>query len=257
MTAPQILAKKQKGEKIVCLTAYDYTSGLISDSAGVDLILVGDSLGTVIQGHNTTTKVTLDEISYHVRLTRHGVNRALLVADLPLGSYGSTVGQGVDSAVQLVRAGAEAVKLENDFLPEIEAIVKVGIPVMGHIGMTPQSVNNFGGHKVQGKGGAFAGLINKAKSIESAGAFAIVLELVTTEAAKAVTEAVKIPTIGIGAGPHCDGQIQVFHDLVGLWPNEYRHAKRYSNGFEDFGKAVANFSKDVRELKFPTEENSF
>lgn len=248
---------KSKGEKIVCLTAYDFTSGLICDAAGADLVLVGDSLGTVIHGAAGTTAVTLEDVVYHVRITKRGVERALLVADMPLGSYGASVSQSVESACALVKAGAEAVKLEGVYTDEVAAIVKTGVPVMGHLGMTPQSVNVFGGHRVQGRGESGKGLIEGAKALEQAGVFAIVLELVTAELAEKLTRSVAVPTIGIGAGPGCDGQIQVWHDVVGLWERPYKHAKRYANGRASFLRGLRKYAQEVRDGSFPGPENSF
>ncbi|MBS1722057.1 MAG: 3-methyl-2-oxobutanoate hydroxymethyltransferase [Armatimonadetes bacterium] len=257
MTAPGIRAMKARGEKVVCLTAYDYTSALIVEEAGADLVLVGDSLGTVIMGEPTTTKVDMEAMLHHVRAARKGVQRALLVADLPLGSYGGSVEQALENSVQLVRAGSEAVKLEGLYLDEIRAITMAGIPVMGHIGMTPQSVNVFGGHKVQGKKDAARALVAAGKALEEAGVFSMVLELVTAEAAALVTEGVGVPTIGIGAGAHCDGQVQVFHDVVGLWPAEFKHAKRYAQGKASFIRGLKRYVSEVRTGQFPGPENSF
>ncbi len=248
---------KATKQKIVCLTAYDYTSAMIAEAAGVDLILVGDSLGTVIHGAHTTTGVSLDDILYHTSIVSKAASHALIVADLPFGSYGSSLSQAVESSVKLVRAGAHAVKLEGAFYDEISAIRKIGIPVMGHIGMTPQSVNVFGGHKVQGKGNTTAQLVSQAKEIEVSGAFAVVLELMTSEAAAAITQAITIPTIGIGAGIHCDGQVQVFHDITGLFDTDYKHAKKYVNGLELLTSATRAYVEDVRNEEFPGVENSF
>lgn len=257
VTVPQILGMKRAGEPVVCLTAYDFTSGLIADKAGVDLILIGDSLGTVIQGHTSTTQVTLEQVAYHVACVRPAVERAHLSADLPLGSYGGSIEQAVSSAVRLVQAGAESVKLEGTFCDEVRSITKVGIPVMGHLGMTPQSVNAFGGHRVQGKGGQVTRLVDDAKALEAAGVFAIVLELVEAQAAEAVSKAVGVPTIGIGAGAGCDGQIQVFHDVLGLWSREFRHAKRYTQGARTFVRALKKYTSEVRNRQFPDEGHSF
>lgn len=256
VTARSIRAMKAKGQKIVSLTAYDYTSGLICDQSGADLILVGDSLGTVIFGQPVTTGVTLEDVGHHLVATSAAVERALLVGDLPFGTYGSSVEQAVDSAVELVQCGAEAVKLEGEFLDECRAILKIGVPVMGHLGMTPQSVNAFGGHRVQGKGDDALVLVEQAKRLEDAGVFAIVLELVPADTARLVTNVVSVPTIGIGAGPECDGQIQVFHDILGLWPQTFRHAKRYANGKSTFTRALRRYGQDVREGVFPTSEHS-
>ncbi len=257
VTAPAIRAMKGSGQQVVSLTAYDYTSGLLADQSGVEIVLVGDSLGTVIQGQTSTVPVTLSEVVYHVRAARRGVERALFVADMPFGSYGSSVSQAVDSAVQLVRNGAEAVKLEGTYTEEVKAIVRTGVPVMGHIGMTPQSIHAIGGHRVQGRGDAASRLIDQAKALEDAGVFSIVLELTTSETSERVTKAVGVPTIGIGAGPHCDGQIQVFHDLLGLYPVQFKHSKRYANGRTVFLRALRRYANDVREGKFPEKEQSF
>lgn len=254
-TAPAIRAMKG-GEPIVCLTAYDAPTGALADAAGVDLVLVGDSVANVVLGHETTVSVTLDEMIHHVRAVRRSVQSALLVADMPLGSYGSSVAQAVDSAVALVKAGAEAVKLEGPFVAEIEAIQRIGIPVMGHVGMTPQSVNLFGGFKVQGRDEAGEAVVQAAHAVADAGAFSIVLELVPAALAERITRELPIPTIGIGAGVGCDGQVQVFHDLVGLTPHRFRHAKRYVDAWSIFGDAIAEYAAEVRANRFPQDENS-
>ncbi len=255
MTAPAIRAMKG-GDPIVCLTAYDAVTGALADQANVDLILVGDSVGNAVLGYETTVPVTLEEMIHHVRAVRRSVQHALLVADMPLGSYGSTVGQAVDSAVALAKAGAEAVKLEGTFLDEIAAIQKVGIPVMGHVGMTPQSVNLFGGFKVQGKDAHAEHVMAAAREVSDVGVFALVLELIPMSLAKQITDAVSAPTIGIGAGPHCDGQVQVFHDLVGLTPHRFRHAKRYAESWDILGSAIADYVSETRTRAFPTDEHA-
>lgn len=242
---------------VVCVTAYDFTSGAIADSAGVDVILVGDSVGNVVLGFDTTVPVTLDTMVHHTAATARGVKRALLVADLPFGSYQTSPEDAVRSAVALARVGAEAVKLEGDYDEACTAIVRSGLPVMAHVGFTPQSVNQFGGFRVQGRGDEGERVLEQAKLMENAGAFAIVLELVPAELAARISETLTIPTIGIGAGPHCDGQIQVFHDLVGLAPKVYRHAKKYANGRSSFVKGIRTYSSDVRSKTFPTEDQSF
>lgn len=256
ITAPKVRAMKAKGEQVVCLTVYDYTGALLVEASGADVALVGDSLGTVIQGRSTTTTVTLDEIAYHVRAVASGLGRPLLVADLPFGSYGGSIAQAVESSTVLIRAGAQAVKLEGVYTEEIRAIIKTGVPVMGHLGMTPQSVNNFGGHRIQGKGDDAERIVQQAKELEEAGVFAIVLELVPATTAAKVSAAVSVPTIGIGAGPECDGQIQVLSDVLGLWPTQFRHAKRYSHGLATFTKALRRYAKEVRSGEFPTKEHS-
>lgn len=256
VTAPMIREMREKGERIVCLTAYDALFGKMADEAGVDLVLVGDSMGNVFLGYETTLEVTLPQMAHHVAATRRGVQRALLVGDLPFGSYQASTAQAVESTVTLVKAGAQAVKLEGEYLDEIRAIVKAGIPVMGHLGMTPQSVHQFGGPKVQGKGEAGNGIVDAARRIEDAGAFSVVLELIPADLAIRITEAVSIPTIGIGAGIGCSGQIQVLHDVLGLSKFTFRHAKRYANGYDCFLDAIRDYASEVRAEAFPTPEQS-
>jgi 3-methyl-2-oxobutanoate hydroxymethyltransferase len=212
--------QKRRGERITALTAYDYPTARLLDESGIDLILVGDSLGMVVLGYEDTTEVTLAEMVHHTRAAARGVKRALLVGDLPIHTYNDP-GQAVASARALVEAGAHAVKLEGgaSHVPQIEAIIAAGIPVMGHIGMLPQSVREEGGYKVKGRTQAEAeALLRDAIAVENAGVFAVVLEIVSPETARQITAALKIPTIGIGSGSHCDGQILVTHDLIGLFP---------------------------------------
>lgn len=255
VTAPRIRGMKARGERVVCLTAYDVLTGHLADEAGADLVLVGDSVGNTVLGYDTTLPVELSDIEHHVRAARRGVHRAMLVADLPFGSYGASVSQAVESAVRLVKAGADGVKLEGTYLNEIEAILKVGIPVMGHVGMTPQSVHNFGGFRVQGRGDDGAEVLDAAREIERAGAFSIVLELIPSALAKSITEAMEIPTIGIGAGPDCAGEIQVIHDILGLAPEVFRHSRPYVQGRQLFTDALSTYVADVREGRFPTTDN--
>ncbi len=257
MTAPKVRAMKASGSKVVCLTAYDAYFGRLADKAGVDVILVGDSLGNVVLGYENTVPVTMDEMLHHVRAVRRGVNRALLVADLPFGSYNASVAQAVDSSVALMKSGAEAVKLEGDYPDAVTAIIKAGIPVMGHVGMTPQSVNNFGGFRVQGKGDAGQGIVQMAKNLQDAGAFSVVLELIPESLSKTITESIEIPTIGIGGGPSCDGQIQVIHDILGLALETFRHAKRFVEGEDLLSNGIRDYVCEVRNETFPTSENSF
>lgn len=257
VTALTLAAMRQKGEKIVCLTAYDATSASILDEAGVDVLLVGDSLGNVIQGDKTTLKVTLDEVAYHTRCVARSVRRSLLVADLPFGSYQASPEQAVLSSVELIKAGASAVKLEGAYTEAIRAIAMAGIPVMGHAGMTPQSVNAFGGFKVQGRAEGAEKVRRDSLAIQDAGAFSIVLELVPAELAREITESLKIPTIGIGAGPHCSGQIQVWHDILGLGPEVFRHAKAYLHGRDLFRGAIGAYVAEAKSGAFPGKENSF
>jgi 3-methyl-2-oxobutanoate hydroxymethyltransferase len=211
---------KRKGEKIAVLTAYDYPMARLLDESGIDIILVGDSVGMVVLGYEDTTSVTLDEMLHHTRAVARAVKQALLVADLPINTY-HTPEQAVATAKKLVEAGAQAVKLEGgvSHVPQIEAITGAGIPFMAHIGMLPQSVREEGGYKLKGRTPAEAdALIRDAQAVEKAGAFSVVLEIVAKEAAKQVTDAVSIPTIGIGSGEYCDGQVLVTHDLIGLFP---------------------------------------
>lgn len=257
VTAPKLKAMKQRSERIVCVTAYDAYFGRLMDEAGVDLVLVGDSLGNVVLGYDTTVPVTLQQMVHHTAAVRTGVTRALLVADLPFGSYQSSIAQCVDSSVALMKAGAEAVKLEGEYYDEIVALVKAGIPVMGHLGMTPQSVNKFGGFKVQGKGAEGQAVIDAAKKLEDAGVFSMVLELIPGNLASDVTAAVGIPTIGIGAGPCCDGEIQVMHDILGLSNQTFKHARKFVEGEDLFLRGLQAYTLAVRKREFPTEDNTF
>src|SRR5947209_3768434 len=211
---------KRAGQRITALTAYDYPTARLLDESGIDIILVGDSLGMVVLGYEDTTFVTLEEILHHTRAAARGVKRALLVADLPIHTY-ETPEQAVATSRALVNAGAQAVKLEGGVthVPQIEAIVAAGIPLMGHIGMLPQSVREEGGYKVKGRTPEQAeALLRDGRAVESAGAFSLVLEIVKADVARQISEMLTIPTIGIGSGEHCDGQILVTHDLIGLFP---------------------------------------
>jgi 3-methyl-2-oxobutanoate hydroxymethyltransferase len=216
----QFREKKARGERITALTAYDYPTARLLDESGIDLILVGDSLGMVVLGYEDTTEVTLAEMVHHTRAAARGVKRALLIGDLPIHTY-DTPAQAVASARALIEAGAQAVKLEGgvSHVPQIEAIIAAGISVMGHIGMLPQSVREEGGYKVKGRTQVEAeALLRDARAVEKAGVFGVVLEIVNPEAARQITSGLEIPTIGIGSGKHCDGQILVTHDLIGLFP---------------------------------------
>ncbi len=257
ITAPTLSLMKKRGDKVVCLTAYDASAAAMLDEAGVDVLLVGDSLGNVIQGGTTTLKVTLEEMAYHVRCVSGSVKRALVVGDLPFGSYQESPEQAVASSVLLIKAGAAAVKLEGAYTEAISAIAKAGIPVMGHAGMTPQSVHSFGGFKVQGRNSAADKVLADCVAIQDAGAFSIVLELIPADLSAKITEALSIPTIGIGAGPHCDGQIQVWHDTLGLNGEVFKHAKAYMQGRSLMTQALAAYTEEVKKGIFPTEENSF
>jgi 3-methyl-2-oxobutanoate hydroxymethyltransferase len=256
-----LLEKKQAGEKIVAITAYDYPTALLVDEAGVDMVLVGDSVGNVVLGYESTLPVTMEEMRHHVRAVRRGTKTALLVADMPFLSYQSSVAQAIENAGLFIKDGAEAVKLEGgtpSIVQIVRALVDVGIPVVGHLGFTPQWIHQFGGIRVRGRRSDEAKrLIDMAHALQDVGCFALVLELVPEEVAAIITERLTIPTIGIGAGAHCDGQILVLHDLIGLFPGwSPRHAKRYAEVGELIRHAVATYAQEVREGKFPTTEHS-
>lgn len=256
------LEKKRAGEKIAMLTAYDYTFARLVDRAGVDAILVGDSLGNVMLGYDTTLPVTLDDMIHHAKAVRRGVQRALLVVDMPFLTYEVSVEKAVENAGRLMQEGlADAVKIEGgEFLaPVVRRLTGVGIPVMGHLGMTPQSVHALGGYRVQGREAEAAErLVNDALALQEAGAFAIVLELVKADVAAQVTEALKIPTIGIGSGAGCDGQVLVLHDVLGLLDDfKPRFAKSYAHLAADVERAVSEYVAEVRHGTFPGEEHSF
>ena len=262
VTAPTLRLSKERGERLVCLTAYDYPTARIIDEAGIDIILVGDSLGNVVLGYENTVPVTLDEMVHHTRAVRRGVERALLVADMPYGSYHTGARDAVRSALRLIKeAGAEAVKLEGGSTraPIVRRLVAEEIPVMGHIGLTPQSVHKLGGFRLQGKTlTAARGLLDDARRLEDAGAFAIVLEIVPQEIAQLVTEKVSIPTIGIGAGAGCDVQVLVVHDLLGmLFDKSFRHVRPYTNLRETMTEAIQRFAEDVRAGVFPSDAESY
>ena len=259
-TVPEVRSARERGERLVMITAYDYPGARIADQAGVDLVLVGDSLAMVVLGHADTLAVTMDEMLHHVRAARRGTERALLVADMPYGSFHLGPDQAVANAVRFVKeAGAQAVKIEGARIDVLRALVDAEIPVMGHVGLTPQSIHRFGGFKVQGRGAeAREALLAAAQAVEEAGAFSIVLECIPTALAREVTERLTIPTIGIGAGPHCDGQVLVWHDLLGI---EERIAPRFVRRYAELGRAgreaVAAFARDVRTGAFPSAEEGF
>ncbi|MCO6453628.1 MAG: 3-methyl-2-oxobutanoate hydroxymethyltransferase [Caldilineales bacterium] len=260
-TIRNIQQQKERGEPIVMLTAYDYTSAKLAAHAGVDLLLVGDSLGMVIQGYETTLPVTLDDIIYHTRAVVRGAPATLVVADMPFMTYQVSPEQALTNAGRVMQeSGAQAVKLEGGqaMAETVRRLVEVGIPVMGHIGLTPQSVNQLGGWRVQGRNPAEAErLIADALALEAAGAFGIVLELVPIELAAAITARLTIPTIGIGAGPHCDGQVQVFHDIIGLFEDfQPKHARRYAEAGAVIRQAVGQYAADVRGGVFPNDSNA-
>jgi 3-methyl-2-oxobutanoate hydroxymethyltransferase len=270
VTVPDILGRKRNPaqssscnhNRITCVTAYDYPTARLLDDAGVDIILVGDSLGMVVLGYENTLPVTLDDILYHTRAVRRGTKHALLVADMPYGSYHAGANDAVANALRLIKeGGAEAVKLEGGErrLETISRMVEAEIPVMGHVGLTPQSVNAIGGFRVQGRTADTAEqLLRDARAVEAAGAFSIVLESVPRELAATITRELRIPTIGIGAGPDCDGQVLVFHDLVGLTPGPTpRFARHYAELGEEVKRAVREYCGDVRAGAFPSDAESF
>jgi 3-methyl-2-oxobutanoate hydroxymethyltransferase len=262
VTAPSLRASKERGERLVCLTAYDYTMARIVDEAGIDIVLVGDSIGNTIMGYGNTVPVTLDEIVMHTRAVRRGVQRALLVADMPYGSFHTGEDEAVRNALRLIKDGAaEAVKLEGGRkrAPLVKRLVDEEIPVMGHIGLTPQSVNMLGGYRVQGKTAETArALLDDAHALEDAGAFAIVLEVVPREIARLITESVRIPTIGIGAGLHCDIQVLVIHDLLGLsFGKLARFVRQYADLKSTMTEAISRYAEDVRTGAYPSEAESY
>src|SRR6185436_6736607 len=262
VSAPSLRSSKQRGERMVCLTAYDYPTARLVDEAGIDVILVGDSLGNVVLGYGNTVPVTLEEMITHVKAVRRAVQRALLVADMPYGSFHTGEDEAVKNALRLVKeGGAEAVKLEGGHkrVQLVKRLVDEEISVMGHIGLTPQSINQLGAYRVQGKTPKTAQqLIDDAKALEDAGAFAVVLEVVPREIAKVITESISIPTIGIGAGVHCDIQVLVLHDMLGLsFGKQARFVRPYANLREVITDAVSRYADDVRSGTYPSEAESY
>jgi 3-methyl-2-oxobutanoate hydroxymethyltransferase len=267
ITVPDLLQRKNAAEfpnqkKITSLTAYDYPTARLVDEAGVDVILVGDSVGMVMLGYESTLPLTLDEALHHTKAVRRGVHRALLVADMPYGSYHGDLGDSLRNAMRFIKeAGAEAVKIEGGErrLELISRLTEAEIPVMGHVGLTPQSVNALGGYRVQGKTAATAEqVLRDARAVEAAGAFAIVLEAMPRELAAEITRTLRIPTIGIGAGPDCDGQILVLHDMLGLTFQEPpKFARRYVNLNEIISNAVHQYCGDVQDGNFPSDAESY
>jgi 3-methyl-2-oxobutanoate hydroxymethyltransferase len=269
ITVPDLLQRKflaagslSNSAKITCLTAYDYATARLLDGAGVDVLLVGDSVGMVVLGYESTLPVSIEEMLHHTRAVRRGTRRALVVADMPYGSYHSDMAESLRNAVRFVKqAGAEAVKVEGGErrLELIVRLTEAEIPVMGHVGLTPQSVNALGGYRVQGKtADAAEQLLRDARSVEAAGAFAVVLEAVPRELAAQITRELRIPTIGIGAGPDCDGQILVIHDLLGLtFGRTPKFARQYANVGEIISKAARDFCEDVRGGTFPSDGESY
>jgi 3-methyl-2-oxobutanoate hydroxymethyltransferase len=267
VTIPDFAKMKAAGEKIAAVTAYDATAARLVDQAGVDCILVGDSLGMVFQGHESTLPVTLDQMVYHTAAVRRGLargggGRAHLVGDLPFGSYQASADEAVKSAARLLaEGGAESVKLEGgrDFAEVVRRVVRAGIPVMGHVGLTPQSVHKLGGYLVQGKDEERARqLLRDCQELEAAGCYSVVLECIPAELARFITRSLRIPTIGIGAGPDCDGQVLVLNDLIGLDQTfKPKFVKRFGAVGEALQRAVADYAGEVRQGSFPAEEHSF
>ena len=262
VNAPSLKTSKQRGEQLVCLTAYDFPTARIVDEAGIDIILVGDSLGNVVLGYGNTVPVTLEEILIHLKAVRRAVQRALLVADMPYGSFHTGADDAVRNALRLVKeGGAEAVKLEGGHkrVQLVKRLVDEEIAVMGHIGLTPQSINKLGAYRVQGKTAAAARqLLDDAKALEDAGAFAIVLEVVPREIATLITESISIPTIGIGAGAGCDIQVLVLHDMLGLsFGKLARFVRPYANLGEVMTEAVTRYADDVRSGAYPSDDESY
>lgn len=262
ITTQTLFLSKKKGVKIAALTAYDFITAKLLDQAGIDLILVGDSLSNVFQGNETTLPVTMDEMIYHTKAVSKGVDRAMIVVDLPFMSYQTNVDEGFRNAGRIMKeTPAGGVKLEGGerVAETVRKITEAGIPVMGHIGLTPQSIHQFGSYKARGKEEEEARqLLRDAKVIEEAGAFSLVLEKIPAELAKQITESISIPTIGIGAGVHCDGQILVTPDMLGLNVDFHpRFVRHYANLAEDMVSAVKNYVKDVKEKGFPSDSESY
>ncbi len=262
MTIQDILKKKEKKEKITALTAYDFPFARVLDEGGIDIILVGDSLGNVILGYENTLPVTMDEMIHHAKAVGRGVKNALLIGDMPFMSYQASISQCLQNAGRFIKeTKVKAVKLEGgrSIAEKIEELVNSGIPVMGHVGLTPQCIHKFGGYKVQGKNQKSAEhILEDARAVENAGAFSIVLEGVPHTLGKQITETLSIPTIGIGAGPHCDGQILVTHDLLGLSGDfKPKFVRRYVNIGENILKAVSKYKEDVQKGDFPSMEESY
>lgn len=260
VTVPWVTEAPPRGDRLAMITAYDYRQARLAEEAGVDMVLVGDSLAMVVLGHEDTLSVTVNEMLHHVKAVRRGLERALLVADMPYGSFHTDDATTIDNALRFVKeGGAQAVKIEGARPQVVEALVGAEIPIMAHLGLTPQSVHKLGGYRVQGRGaGAGDALLAAALELEAAGAFSLVLECVPAELAARVTEALSIPTIGIGAGADCDGQVLVFHDLLGL---EDRLAPKFVRRYAELGtvarEAIAAYVDDVRAGTFPSAEESY
>ncbi len=251
---------KQAGDKITWLTAYDYSFGHLLDQAGIDAILVGDSLGMTIQGHSTPIPVTIEDSAYHTACVARGVENAMIVGDLPFGSYQVSKEQAYENAVKLMQAGAHVIKLEGGELQNetIQFLTERGIAVCAHIGLTPQSVHKLGGFKVQGRGESAQRLLDDAKGVQEAGACAVVLEAVPRKLAAEITEMLEIATIGIGAGPECDGQVLVLQDMIGIYPSKSpKFSKNFMSQADSVGDAIEQYVAEVKAGEFPAAEHSF
>ena len=261
-TITDIVQKKKLGQKVSVLTCYDYTMSRLLDSTEIDILLVGDSLSNVFCGNETTLPITLDEMIYHTKAVMKGSKQALVVVDMPFGSYQINESQAIESAIRVMKeTGAMAIKIEGGamYAPLTEKLVKIGIPVMGHLGLLPQSVHQIGGHKLQAKSEKSQNLIlEDAKALENAGCFSIVLEKIPLNVSKLISETLLIPTIGIGAGVHCDGQVLVINDLLGLNPNlKLKFVREYANIGNTIKSAVKSYIEDVNNSQFPNKEESF
>ncbi len=257
---PDLAALKKNGGRIAMVTVYNYSSALMADAAGVDVALVGDSISMMELGYKTVLPVTLDEMIHHVRAVSRGLQHALLLADMPFGSYQSGPEQAMGAAVRLLKeGGAQSVKLEGgrSVAPTVKRLVESGIPVMGHLGLTPQSVHQLGGHRAQAQDDASAEkLLEDALALQQAGVWGIVLEMIPAELGRRASDALQIPVIGIGAGPFCDGQVQVWHDLLGIVPGKkYRHVKQYACLGEEAVSALRRYTADVHDGNFHTEDD--
>jgi len=261
VTVRDVQAAKERGERWAMLTAYDALTARVFDEAGIPVLLVGDSAANVVYGYDSTVPVTMDELVPLVRAVVRGSQRALVVADMPFGSYQASAAQALDGAARFLKEGrAHAVKLEGGarVLPQVEALVAAGVPVMAHLGLTPQSVNAFGGYRVQGRGEAGQRLLADAKALEAAGAFAVVLEVVPADLAAQVTAALHIPTIGIGAGAGCDAQVLVWQDMAGLTPEPgAKFVRRYADLRATLAAAAGAFAEDVRDGRYPGPEHTY
>jgi 3-methyl-2-oxobutanoate hydroxymethyltransferase len=258
VTIHDLRAWKTQGKRFVMLTAYDYPTARILDEAGIPVLLVGDSVGRNVLGYENELPVTMEEMLHHTRAVRRGTKTAMVVGDMPFMSFQVSVEEGVRNAGRFVKeGGAEAVKIEGPQLELIHRLVDIGVPVMAHVGLTPQSVNGLGGYRVQGRGEAATKLLDQALALEKAGCFSIVLEAMPAELAAEITRSVQVPTIGIGAGPHCDAQVLVIHDLLGMSEKPPKLAKAYAHLREEIAAAVLTFARDVEEGAFPDDEHTY